>query len=363
MKKKRFLILLSTLLLIFSTNTAYAADKTDPMLFLYSVVGTTETYVDLDAKPGEKATFSIQLSNSGTTTKTNSLFVSDGLTANNGGTMVITPKEAHREKAGSWFNITEQSITLKPGQKKTFDFVVNVPEDASLGTHVAVIYLRSEVQEGVTSDQTNNGASFVINEAYSLSSAVIIRTGGTANYDFIIEDNMQKEWIKNKDLSLFFNIKNTGNIYDYPNATVQVFDKEDNIFFEQEKELGVIYPDNSCKFNYMIPPENYTTEMGKVVVKLSFGKPRSKTIEREFGINVSSEEIETAKTKIEEEQNEEAKSAFEEEDIPSSKKLPGFVAILIIGLLLVIAVMTLIVHFAVKRKKRSRFIKGVYTAG
>lgn len=304
MKKiKKGILLIIVLAMILGTRVCFAKNDNDPMLFLYSVVGTTQTYVDLDAVPGEQSTFSIQLHNSGTTTKTNSLFISDGITANNGGTMVLTSEQAKREKAGSWFNIVEEEVTLKPGEKKVFDFVVDVPKDAHPGTHVAVIYLRSGLNPGKISDPSSAGANFVINEAYSLSSDVILRIDGEVQYGFSIIDKMEQDWIKNKNLTLFFSAVNTGNIYDRPKANLQILNTDDKLVYEADKKIGIVYPGNECTIDFMIPEEKYMADKYKVHFSLAYGKDPVKNVQHEFVWDLSLQEVVDAKTKIVRDEN------------------------------------------------------------
>lgn len=348
---KKIIALIIVLIVLLCSSVGLAADKKDPMLFLYSIQGTTKTYVDLEAEPGEQATFSIELYNSGTTTKTNYLFVSDGITANNGGTEVLTPELAVREKAGSWLNIQEEEVTLKPGEKKVFDFLVDVPKSTTPGTHVAVIYLRSGINPGVESEKNQNGVSFVINEAFSLSSAVIIRTGDTPEYSFLIEDRIEKQWIKDKDLTIFFNIINNGNIYDYPKAILQMYNEEDEVFYQAENEIGVVYPGNNCIINFVIPREQYLPDNYKIVLTLEYAKEPIKTVSREFVMGITEEEVDAANTKFEEIEEEDWTSISENEvvDYSSSQSIrPNNIVdgiVLIAPILIIIALLTLLFRF------------------
>lgn len=339
MMKEAIAVILLMVVMALSANIGFAADnKKDPVLFLYAIIGTIETYVDLDVTPGEQTTFSIELDNSGITRKTNTLFISDGVTADNGGTLVLTPEEAKREKAGAWLNIAEEEVTLDPGEKRVIDFVVNVPEDATLGAHVAVIYLRSAVNPGEESEKSSSGASFIINEAYSLSSAVVIRTGGQAKYDFMIGDNMEQEWIKDKDLALFFNISNIGNIYDYPKANIIMYDSHDEVVYKAVKEVGVVYSDTSCQVDFLIPPQN--GDCNRVVFSLDYGKPQKMRVQSEFTMDIPAEEVvaDIPKVEIETQSN--------NTETPNMEVL-----IMIVSMLLVIVVLTFIIRFVFFRKK------------
>ena len=351
MKKGIFaILLLLTMLLYLCMGFAENNEEDDNMLFVYSIVGTSDTYVDLEATPGEEVSFSIVLKNSGTTRKTNNLFISDGYTGNNGGTMILMPEEAKREKAGSWFNISEEEVTLEPNEERVFDFIISVPQNVTPGTHVAVIYLRSTTVSGEESEESKEGASFKINKAYALSSAVIIRTGGETIYDFIIEDDMEQKWIKDKDLVLLFYIANTGNTYDYPKVTILMYGSGGELTYEAEKELGIVYPENACQVDFLIPPEQYIDGTYKIVFSLDYAKEKTKNVLKEFILDLTPEEVETA---IKETEKEEIK--YETEPLSETMILIG----ILIGIVILVIAVTIIVLWSRRRYQNNRLARGI----
>jgi hypothetical protein len=96
MKKVSFLLFLVFLCL------PLKARAFEPYLFHFQIQDSDKSYVDIECKPGESFRFSVVLTNRGTEVKENTLFISDGYTADNGGTKILTPKEATREAAGGW---------------------------------------------------------------------------------------------------------------------------------------------------------------------------------------------------------------------------------------------------------------------
>ncbi len=342
MKRGILAILLLLILLLYPClGFAENNEEDESMLFVYSIVGTSDTYIDLEATPGEEVSFSIVLKNSGTTRKTNSLFISDGYTGNNGGTMILMPEEAKREKAGSWFNISEEEVTLDPGEERVFDFIISVPQDLTPGIHVAVIYLRSATVSGKESEESKEGASFKINKAYALSSAVIIRTGGETIYDFIIKDDMEQKWIKDKDLVLLFYIANTGNTYDYPKVNILMYGSGGELIYEAEKELGIVYPENACQVDFLIPPEQYIDDTYKIVFSLDYAKEETKSVLKEFTLDLTPEEVETAIKEIEKEE-----IKYEPEPLLGTTVLIG----ILIGIVILVIVIAIMVVLRMRRK-------------
>lgn len=126
MKKVSFLLFLVFLCL------PLKARAFEPYLFHFQIQDSDKSYVDIECKPGESFRFSVVLTNRGTEVKENTLFISDGYTADNGGTKILTPKEATREAAGGWIRFSEERIALLPGEEKIIELEGRVPEEENL---------------------------------------------------------------------------------------------------------------------------------------------------------------------------------------------------------------------------------------
>lgn len=337
-KTLALLLVLSAFTFIFSAH-ALAGGKNDHRLFQYSIIGTSKTYINLETTPGEQVSFSVRLTNTGNTKKSNTLFISDGITAKNGGTAILTPAEAVRDNTAAWFNITEKEVTLEPGEQRVFDFVAAVPADAQGGDHVAVIYLRSGVNPGLESDKAGNGASFVINEVYSLSSAVILRTPGEIQRGFYIDGTLKKKWIKEKDLTLFFEIANTGNVYDYPFAQLELMDDNGSAIYTSERDLNVVYPSSACAIDFSIPSEYADTNITTARLTLEYDNG-THTAVQDFSLTVTPEEIKAAQ------------KAFEKEETGTSRETDILPIVLLLVMTVFIALLFRFVVFRSRRKNR-----------
>lgn len=299
---KKILVCICVLVILVSINIkVFASDDQQRALFHMEVLDSTESYVDLDILPGEQVTFSILLKNFNDSSLTNKLFVSDGITDNNGGTLIIPAEDAIREKAGSWLNFTEENITLEADEVKKIDFKVSVPEDITEGTYVAVIYLRND---GTVTEEINAGdneAAFMIKQAYSFSAAVILRYGENRVYEFEIGETYEEKWIKEKDLVLEFLISNVGNIYDYTRAKINFYNSDDELIYEDNKDLNIAYPDNTFNLHFVIPPEMYVEDRYKIILYLEYGKNNEFLTSKEFILDLSADEVDNALGIIEEE--------------------------------------------------------------
>lgn len=260
-------------------------------LLQFSVVGSSNSYVDITGVPGEPFSFSIQLKNPGYEDRTNEIFISDGYTADNGGTKILLPEEATRENTGKWINFTRSEITLKPGEEKRMEFYGTVPLDAKPGTHIAVLYLRSEEEKGDLSDPTQKGARFQLNRVYSLSCAIVIRIEGEKKTEFLLGDQLDKKWVKDKDLVLTFDMENSGNVYDYPDVSIELFDETNRSVYKTTKSLDIVYPDNRIQTDFIIPKDLYSAERYNVSVTVNYGSKKGQSIQSLYELDLTSKEV------------------------------------------------------------------------
>ncbi len=301
MKKFKSILFITVFLMVCCGCLMQVKGENDTNLFAFSIIDTKESYVDISAKPGDIITFSVQLYNNGAKTKTNTLYISDSYTANNGGTMTLSPEEATRDGVGGWFQPDRTDITLEPGEKTVIEIIGRIPNDIESGTHIAVLYLRSQVFDGDNSDPNKKGASFKINHVYSLSSAIVIRLAGKDEHGFLIKNGYDKKWIKDKDLVLSFIISNIGNTYDYPKVVFEMYDNNDVLHYNTEQDLDIVYPNNLCNVIFAIPREKYINEKYKIRVTVKYNKNTSMT-NKYFDLNLTSSEISTAEKEIKKEE-------------------------------------------------------------
>jgi hypothetical protein len=290
MKKVSFLLFLVFLCL------PLKARAFEPYLFHFQIQDSDKSYVDIECKPGESFRFSVVLTNRGTEVKENTLFISDGYTADNGGTKILTPKEATREAAGGWIRFSEERIALLPGEEKIIELEGRVPDDAMPGDHIAVLYLRSDEEEGTPGEEAKKGIRFQMNRVYALSCAVLIRVEGDADFCsfFQLKESFEKKWVKDRDLVLSFEIENTGNTFDYPEVSIEIFDMENRPVHKETKALDIVYPKNAFQTDFLVPDRLYKEESYKLLLTVSYGSQKKDTVQRQFTLNMTKKEAKQA---------------------------------------------------------------------
>ena len=167
MKKVSFLLFLVFLCL------PLKARAFEPYLFHFQIQDSDKSYVDIECKPGESFRFSVVLTNRGTEVKENTLFISDGYTADNGGTKILTPKEATREAAGGWIRFSEERIALLPAKKKSLNWKAGFPMMQCRRPYRRAVFKKR--RGGRNPEKRQKGIRFQMNRVYALSCAVLIQ--------------------------------------------------------------------------------------------------------------------------------------------------------------------------------------------
>ncbi|HBN82840.1 MAG TPA: hypothetical protein DDZ89_03255 [Clostridiales bacterium] len=287
MKKVIFGCMVLSLILLFPLMGVAQESE----LFRFSIVGSSDSYVDIKGVPGEPFSFSVGLFNPGNVARTNTIFLSDGYTADNGGTKILLPQEATRERTGRWMDFPESTVTLEPGEEKIIQITGVVPEDTNPGTHIAVLYLRSQEEQGQPSDPTKKGARFQINRVYSLSCAIVVRIQGEIGSEFQLGEHLGKKWVKDKDLVITFDVESTGNAYDYPDVSLEMFDEKNQSVYQVVKPLDIVYPQNAFQTDFLIPSDVYIAKRYAVLLTLRYGSEKEQYVSENYELDLSPKEV------------------------------------------------------------------------
>lgn len=66
------------------------------------------------------------------------------------------------QQLSTWISLSEPSITLAPGEEKSINFTIQVPEDATPGGHYAAVFFKNPGSE------TSAGGNIGINVDYGI---------------------------------------------------------------------------------------------------------------------------------------------------------------------------------------------------
>ncbi len=148
-----------------------------------------------------------------------------------------------KKDLATWIN-TEQSITLKPGERKVIPFTIVVPQDAKPGGYFSAIFWGSQPPAGATGSQVSVGGKIGVLVLLRVSGAIEEKggllgfTGGNRFYSSI-------------PVSFTYRFNNTGGDRVVPKGEIKI----KNFFFINSATLlanrsdGSVLPNSTRKFD------------------------------------------------------------------------------------------------------------------
>lgn len=142
-----------------------------------------------------------------------------------------------------WIQLSETEITLQEGESRSISFVMNVPDEASPGSHFGGVFFSVEAPE-----MQNSGAGV----GYQVANIISIRVSGDINESAGIRQfSTDKFLYGTQDVTFNVRIENTGNVLIRPSGPLEIFNmlgqKVDTVTFNEE-QAGV--------FPKVLNPEN-----------------------------------------------------------------------------------------------------------
>jgi len=125
---------------IFTQSTTPEPVSTTFGMFVAS--SPTDTYFKVDLEPGNSATLTAGISNTGTTPVDLRVFATNAYNPPNGG-FAAGEEEDERTGPALWVNFEAMTVELAPGDRKTMDFTITVPEGTAPGQYTAALVART----------------------------------------------------------------------------------------------------------------------------------------------------------------------------------------------------------------------------
>ncbi len=105
---------------------------------------------ELELDPWESITLPATIKNNGSTSVTMPTATSDFTSRDSTGIPRFVRKSElvfPDQQLSTWITLSESSVTLDPGEEKSIDFTINVPEDAEPGGHYGAIFFKNPWSE------------------------------------------------------------------------------------------------------------------------------------------------------------------------------------------------------------------------
>ena len=219
--------------LFFRPYLSYAAEHQQTGIFI------DQTVLSFAVSPGESRELEIGVGNHSAQQQTIVCSIFDVNIDDENQLRSIATKSENSDLS-SWTSCGENQLVLEPGELKKVSFKLDVPQDASLGSHSAGIFF-SSVPENANSNSQNMSVSARVG-AYLLVNV----TGADNGSGKISVFNAPFFYSNNFSLEVIY--KNTGNIHYVPHGEIWI----QNIFTQKKEKIELekhfVFPGKEVSF-------------------------------------------------------------------------------------------------------------------
>lgn len=177
----------------------------------------TPPSLEVTIKPGDSTTDVIKLTNLSDKDAVVTASVEDFQALGEEGQQTfLKPEEnATQFSMADWVKFTEKSATLKPGEKKSFEFTIQTPKDATPGGHYAAIFFS-------TQPGTITGDTSAVSLTGRVGALLLVTVEGEYREAGAIEEFSLKTPTYYPPVDFVTRFKNTGTIHLKPQGTIVI---------------------------------------------------------------------------------------------------------------------------------------------
>jgi hypothetical protein len=199
-------------------------------------------------EPGSSNKFSVTLKNLNSSEQTFYVSSKDIIDVKDGGTPVFA--EGGGEKTGmelsSWVKLPVTQVTLPPGLSEEINFTIDVPQDATPGSHFGSVFLSVDPPD----IEHGNGASV----GYKVANIITVRIAGDAVTDANIRQfSTDRFFNSSKNIDFSTRIENNGNILIRPVGPVEIrnmLGQQVGSLVFNEEQRSAIFPGKVREFKF-----------------------------------------------------------------------------------------------------------------
>lgn len=229
------------------------------------------------AEPGQVFNFSIKVTNLSDTEQIYYLLAEDVTSLTETGQPVFSDENAGLSafSLASWIKFNEESITLQPGETREVPFVVEVPSDATPGSHVAGVFFDAEASKlrGVGS-----GTSVRVGSIVSLRIA-----GDVVEEANIRSFSSDRTFYSEPKVHFSTRVENKGNVLVRPYGLIEITDitgkKVDTLAVNESKRS--VFPSSDSLFEVDWQYDGFAFGRYTATLGLVYGEEAKQTISAE----------------------------------------------------------------------------------
>lgn len=279
-----FIVLVLAYTMTFELHTTYAdgggtSFSIQPLQYDATNIAT-RSYFILDGKPNTTVQNGIHVKNTGAATGTVTLYMVDATTGQNSG-LVYNAQDVPSHDVGSWIHLSQQQLTLAPGQSENVPFQVSIPKGARPGQHIGGIVAKSVVQAS-----TQRSTFHVDVQSLSIVAVQLNVAGPQA-------DRLEMSGIQaggaNGYQNLLIHLSNTGTTLLKPQGTLHVLNAQGNVLQNLTVKLDSFLPDTTISYPVYI--QSHPLEAGTYTFDLQLVYGHQHTLHAKQTLVVTQQQV------------------------------------------------------------------------
>ncbi len=259
-----FVLVFSFLLLICFAFVPNAFAQTNPNT---TGIGLRPATIEEVGNPGESKTYQVEVTNLSSANQTYYLFTKDIVSVSDGGTPIFADED--QEITGfeltQWVTLDKQEINLNPGQSGLVEITIDLPENATPGSHFGAMFVSLNPPRMRTS-----GAAV----GYEVANIISIRVAGDAFENAQIRSFSTDNYLHSESKVDFrARIENKGTVLVRPTGPLEIynmFGKRVAIVTFNESKAGV-FPFTTREFTMHWEDEGPGFGRYQAVLSLLYG--------------------------------------------------------------------------------------------
>lgn len=226
----------------------------------------TRSYFIFEGKTGTTIQSSVRVTNSGTASGSVNLYPVDATTGQTSGAVYLSQNDP-RKDVGAWITLSQQKLTLAPGQNQVVTFQVSIPSSARAGQHLGGIVAEAQTP---TTTSTQSGSSNIQIKVKNLAIiAVQVNLPGT-QVEQLSATGIQAGG-QNGYQQLLLGLSNSGTDMLKPSGTLQIANAQGQVLKHFTLKLDTFLPQTSIQYPVNVTGQGLAPGDYQGTLDLSYG--------------------------------------------------------------------------------------------
>lgn len=261
--KKIIKVFILLIFLFLSTHSHALAQSSDQASFgirptkSYEGKPETNAYFSYESSAGSVINDEALIINDGKVGVILKIFAADGVTAQNGGTSLVSPDDPGLrtgDLVSSWITLATDHVVLQPGEQVSIPFTVTVPNGVEPGQHIGGIMVESLPSSSDELVNGNEDSQFSVNVIKRVGVALVVDIPGVHKSALTV-DQIGFDTQNEQGATFAVKIINIGNVLTSAEGNFLIKDSDNNMLSSLPIIIETILPGDSTTV-YLFQPLN-----------------------------------------------------------------------------------------------------------